>query len=253
MQRSDFSPASVHDDNLTTFMPNLEHPFITLFCGNCHHRLVVPVYCKNRFCPVCSKRRVKIVRHRISSLLDRLQLKGRERLVMVTLTIRSMKDPSDMMDHLVAAFRRLRNRVIWKRRVRGGFYVIEITRNDNMYHLHIHSICAADYIPWRKLSQQWESVSGSPGIHIKQTTKSKAIHYLTKYLTKPSSDIPIDKLNAALKDRRLFQCFGTFQKLLKPYAPPQYQCPCCHAADWFSCAELGSYNYSKRGRPPPPN
>ena len=50
---------------------------------------------------------------------------------------------------------------------------------------HIHVALRAPYIPWPWLTEQWEAVSGSPGIHIKAIYEAgNAAKYLAKYIGK---------------------------------------------------------------------
>jgi hypothetical protein len=245
MERSDLSPKHQTDARTSCFMKSMNHPYITLFCSGCGHKLVVPVYCKNRFCPVCSRRRIKIVRHRIKALLDRVPAIPGRRIGMLTLTMKSMTDPRKMSDEIVAAFRRLRQSKFFINRVSGGVYVLEVKQNSQGWHVHIHAIIQADYIPRSWLVKRWKKITGSWNVDIRLKDKGAALSYVTKYITVVEKGTDQKAAAAALRDKRLFQCFGTFHGYLKPYAPPKFRCPDCDKTDWFTDAELGSFRHSR--------
>jgi hypothetical protein len=245
MCSSTHSPEATTPPNRTCFMKTMEHPYLTLYCAGCGHQLVVPVYCKNRFCPVCSKRRTKIVRHRMKALFGQIRLTDRYRLSMLTLTMRSMKDPTSMADQIVHCFRRLRQRKVFSRACRGGVYVLEVKQNDQGWHIHIHAVIVADFIPWKWLRRTWQQISGAPGIHIETIPKDRALLYITKYISTVEKGTDAGQAATALRDKRLFQCFGEFHDMLKPYNPPRFPCPRCSSNLWSTFRELGSYDHAR--------
>jgi hypothetical protein len=54
-------------------------------------------------------------------------------------------------------------RQLWVRlgpRVRGGFYAIEPIHKGRGWHVHIHAILDADYLPQAELSRLWHEITG---------------------------------------------------------------------------------------------
>lgn len=152
----------------------------------------------------------------------------------LTLTIRNMQDLPQMLKHLVGAFRRLRQRKLWKSNVEGGAFVLEVTGAPGNWHAHIHAVLYCRWIGWESLRDSWRSVSGSPGVYIQRIPRLEVVRYLTKYITKPASESAEEgaALNA-LKGYRLFQPFGCWLKVLREYIPEPFLCPNCKARDWI--------------------
>ncbi len=46
------------------------HEFREVTCTHCGHTITVPVYCGNRFCPICSVPRLSRVRRRLNWIVD---------------------------------------------------------------------------------------------------------------------------------------------------------------------------------------
>lgn len=210
------------------------HQFTTLCCGHCGHSLSVPVYCGDRFCPVCSRARRARVRSRLEFLIANVKFKPGENLSHFTLTIKNAADLQEGMRLLVASFRKLRARQFWKRHVTGGAFVLEVTRAENDWHCHIHCIAAAKFLSQRVLSTVWFKCSGANYCYVKRIPKSHAVRYLTKYLSK--SEVPEDlqpQVSQELRHYRLFQPFGSWLALNSKWQKPHYNCPDCGQRSWF--------------------
>lgn len=105
----------------------------------------------------------------------------------LTLTLRQTDEPLAFSVHRIKeAFRRMRSNRAWKVLVRGGFWVIEIKRNEqaSLWNVHIHAIIDAAYVPQDWLSTTWQRYTGDSYIvDIRRATPSKT-RYMTKYVTK---------------------------------------------------------------------
>jgi len=206
------------------------HAYITLYCSCCGHQYRIPKPCQDRFCPTCSYVRTGKIRRRIRYLVEKqYQVPGQD-VRFLTLTIANQTNLDHMVRSLQRSFRRLRQRSFWKRKVTGGAFVIEITRPNNSWHAHVHAIIAGDFIPFKKLLEQWIQVSTGRGVYIKKIPKAAIIGYLTKYITKPDSSLSdYDKYSVSdsLKGTRLFQPFGTWHGWNRDFKTEKPACKVC--------------------------
>jgi len=211
-----------------------DHDFTTIVCLHCGKEIVVPVYCGNRFCPICSKPRLARVRRRIEFLIKNTEKENGRSFKHLTLTLRSQPDLPGMLKYLTRSFRKMRNTKLWKRFVSGGAFVIEVTHSDAGYHAHIHSIIYADYIEFNELLRMWVKCSGSRGVYIKRIPEHQIVRYLTKYISKPTDDQAIeDAVHRSLQGFRLFQPFGTWYNLSKKFIDVRPGCPDCGGSSFL--------------------
>jgi len=205
------------------------HEYIEIVCTNCGYEFSVPVYCGNRLCSVCSFPRRKRISNRIKFCVDNSDPGPDYRFKFLTLTIRNEKNLPGMIKKLVSGFRRLRNRIDWKRKFWGGGFVIEVTGGPGNWHAHLHIIGYFQFINWHKLLKAWKHITGSTGVWIENASAKTAISYVTKYLSKqdkldPEISVVIGK---SLKHLRLFQPLGNWNALSKDYSDPPSTCPHC--------------------------
>ena len=210
------------------------HGFRTLYCGKCGHMIAVRIDCGHRFCPLCSRRRARRVRNRLQALLQKNKKVPKAGVKLLTLSKANCKDlPSGIKD-LVASFRRLRQRALWKHYVLGGAFVIEIKGRPGNWHPHIHAIIYSYYIPWARLRAAWRQCSGGTAVWISSVSNDRAVGYVTKYITK--CDMPpalLDGVSSALRLFRLFTRFGCWHNIVLPAL--KFDCPCqqCNTTDWM--------------------
>jgi hypothetical protein len=210
------------------------HRYRRICCSHCGHEITVPIYCGDRFCPICGRPRLARVRRRLEFLTRNTPKEPGYGLKFLTLTIPSEPDLQGMLEHLVKSFRKLRQRSGWKRRVLGGAFVIECGRSVSGWHCHIHAIIYAKYITFERLLRMWISCSKGRGVYIKQINGLEIVNYLTKYLSKPvSPDVYSPEISTTLKHYRLFQPFGIWMKLLKDYIDLKPGCPVCGGHTYF--------------------
>ena len=215
-------------------IPESSHQWRTIVCSSCQYTFKVPLYCLNRFCPVCTGSRRRRIRSKLTSLASQVKPSPGYSLKHLTLTIPNSADPFSTCRSLVCSFRRLRQRSFWGSKVRGGAYVIEVTGKPGSWHVHLHSIVESKYLPFPVLLKYWRRVSPGRGVYIKAAPPHAITHYLTKYLTK--SDLPVEHqkiLAKAMRGLRLFQCFGTWHDLIITQAKVDYCCPSCGDVCWF--------------------
>jgi len=211
------------------------HGYRYFYCTGCGYRIVAPIYCGHRFCPVCSRKRAADIRRRLNALCAAYPDRGGLRLKMLTLTVRTMADPAAQARHLVASFRRLRRTVFWRDSVTGGAFVLEATQGSAGFHIHLHALVYSHFLPFSQVKSLWQKVSGSPGVYITTIPGAAAAAYLTKYLSKSVDDYQsLTALSDALRQFRLFQPFGEFHGKLPGKRTQKCVCPHCGGSIWIA-------------------
>lgn len=187
----------------------------------CVERGRVPVLspgrCRDRLCPTCARQRGHVARERIRSLV----LKA-DSVRLITLTQPAASDDlGPAIDRLLAAFAKLRRHAAWKHHVRGGLFVVEVTRgaNGQHWHAHLHVIAEGSYMPQKVLADAWSVAIGTPAIVDIRATHSRigAANYVTKYITKGAdcqtwSDHELCGYAMGIHRRRLYGTFGKWHK-----------------------------------------
>jgi len=205
-----------------------------MLCARCGSSIRFPVYCGDRFCPTCTLSRRIRTRQRINWILAQIRLPPHYSFKHITLTIPNQPDPHAAVSILIASFRKLRSREAWRRHVKGGIFVIEITGEPGRWHAHVHAIVEATYFPVWVLSQHWQRASPGRVVWITRVSKNRIVNYLTKYVSK-SSVIPQHRndVAAALRGTRLFQPFGSWHGISRKYEYTPRPCHNCGASDWI--------------------
>lgn len=206
-------------------------------CKACHANWYVIDKCRLRVCPICSKQ-VFIERARYIKACCRHAKHPK----LITLTQPAVKDePRDAIRNIQRWFAQLRKHPCWSS-VKGGAYTIEVIPKEGYWHIHMHVLVDADYIPYQKLWSAWKTITGNPvpQTDIRAADNDKAIEYIAKYTAKSvNSYISGPEIVAwynAVHGFRLFVTFGTFynakvEDLDPSYHPfiPEHVCPHCKA------------------------
>jgi len=140
--------------------------------------------CRSRWCRPCAAERAARVRKRL------VEIASGRRLKLMTLTLRSLREPlPTLLDRLYACARQLRRLRVWTDNVRAAAQICEIKRSDRLprWHVHLHLLVDASYIPQAALSTAWLACTGdSPIVDIRTVRNSEdAARYVAKYVTKP--------------------------------------------------------------------
>lgn len=210
------------------------HDFRSLSCGNCGHQISVPIYCGDRFCPVCSVARNSRVRSRLNFIVKQVENGAGYGFSHLTLTIQNTHDLAAGMRKLVSSFRKLRAKKWWKRHVDGGAFVLETTNKGNGWHVHIHAVIHSKFMSPKELSTLWWKCSGANYCDIRRKPKGVTAFYLCKYLSK--NEVPEDlqpEASTALQNFRLYQPFGLWLNIAKRWRKPVYCCPHCKQHSWW--------------------
>lgn len=226
-----------HMDDLLDVYPfrSQDHEWIEVTCGHCQHSFKVPIKCRNRFCPTCSRGRQSRVRRRISNLINSVPKLEYRTFKLLTLTIPNSQTCEEGYKNLTKAFRRLRQRLWWKSKVTGGCYVVEVTKGQNGYHVHMHVICQALMLPIDEFRREWIHVSGAHIVDVRAMWNIDAANYLTKYLTKVKGDSRfVLEIGIGLKGKRLYQPFGSWHALDLSIPKIKYACPKCQSDAWIT-------------------
>ena len=126
-------------------------------CEECGGETVFgPHRCKLRYCPVCGVGLARDLEKRVTKIVARMRSPR-----FLTLTVPSGPDLKERLDFLRKAFQRLRRSKVWKRYVRGGVAVLEITGGRRRgWHPHVHVIVDGKFIPKPELVVAWQKATG---------------------------------------------------------------------------------------------
>lgn len=170
--------------------------------------------CHSRLCPFCGKGRAVEVADAVHAIVESM-----EHPKHVTLTYRSRTDSlSQQIRDMRTALSHLRRHPEWKRRVKGGVYTIEITRNaeTGLWHPHLHLLIDSTYFPQPLLVRLWSDVmEGGENVWIRQVLSTQnAAWEISKYIGKPPPaelwpmSATVDYADAVHRTRML-QTFGS--------------------------------------------
>lgn len=211
------------------------HEFRQVICMKCGGVHIFPVSCGNRFCDVCSPGRRHTVRKKIDYVVSKVERKRGYMFKFLTFTIPNRSDLDVMIKDLIRSFRRLRQRALWRNKVLGGVYVVEITGRPGNWHAHIHVVIYALFMKWKLFHRLWMKVSLGRGFYILNLNPTDAGRYITKYLTK-RPEIPSQvyrEIATAIKGYRLFHPFGDWHGKTKGFVKDPFLCKKCGGDEWF--------------------
>ena len=176
-----------------------------------------PSLCRQRVCPICSHYRSYKLRQHLQSHYDRMRNPK-----LLTLTLAKSTLPLDqLVSKLLKHFARLRRRAVWLASVRSGCWVLEWTysQTDNTYHVHLHVLIDARYIPQTWISSTWKTLTGDSYIVDIRTANHNAPRYLAKYMAKQGQALPpVGRLPGWLKQTKSRRGYGSFGQ--KPLPDP---------------------------------
>lgn len=212
-------------------------------------------FCKVRLCPMCAWRRSKKIYGQVSKVMDQALEDKEYRFLFLTLTCKNVEgeELSKTIDNLFHAFKKMGERKVFKKAVKGWFRALEVThnldetsQNYDTYHPHFHIILMVNksyfkkpeiYITQKQWTSLWKSclnVDYTPIVNIKafkantpkETKKSisEAAKYTVKdndYIVKDKNEIINEKLtdssvwilDTALAGRRLTAFGGELRKI----------------------------------------
>ncbi len=192
--------------------------------------------CRDRFCLPCSIDRSRCLATNVLKTL------GRRPARFVTLTLRQTNAHlRDVLDKLYACFCKLRTRVFWKNRVKGGCAFVEIKYSaaNDAWNVHLHAIVHGRFIPKRDLSWEWRKLTGDSYIVDVRLIEDEARigRYVVKYVSKAFNDTflnrseYLDTVIIVMAGRRMCLTFGDWRGIKLTESPNEH--------DWIS---LGSFH-----------
>lgn len=182
-----------------------------MLCQSCQGHWYTTTRCRKRVCPVCSYNVAQERRKFLHHLCRRLSHPK-----LITLTMPSWRgNPRDGISHLRESVAKLR-RTKFFRGVKGGAYSIEVIPHEEYWHIHIHLICDAPFLPYQHLFSTWRKILNLSHVQvdIRSASSKAAQFYIAKYASKPGhggvSPSMIVDYHLAIKGLRLFGTFGTW-------------------------------------------
>jgi len=219
-----------------------EHGKYVLLCLSCGCRHPTIKTCSNRFCDYCRGGKARTQSQRMNWVLERAQVKGWDTWYLLTLTVPGTEDIKAQYRTLLDSFRRLRNRKLWKRYIRGGVYNLEVKRGRaGDWHVHIHCIYWGRSISYAQLRHMWKSSchemqwQGQQGTNLKKIVQPVgALRYVLGYIGKNDMSM-VDQVTAArgLRSCQLWGTFGVARGLLKGFEREKAKCSECGSSIFF--------------------
>ena len=210
-------------------------------CRNCGDWQSLDYHCNIKFCPLCNWR---IARQRAEMLRIWTTCIGQPKHVV--LTRRNTKQISkERIRQNQKDYAKLRRKKLMEK-VLGGCVSTEITNEGRGWHLHLHILCDARFIPADRLAIEWGKLVGQEFAIVKviDCREKSYLGEVTKYAVKPAElvswDVPdIIAFINAIKGVRLFATYGTLFKLSKEIKreiaankPEATPCP-CGCSEWI--------------------
>lgn len=218
-------------------------------CRECGKAWYVIQRCRLRVCPLCSYRESLKRSHFLLEITKRMKFPK-----LITLTTGLCRgNPKSGIERLRGYFNTLRKHKLFKT-VKGGAYQIELKWKPEGWHIHIHVICDAPYIPYQLLWKAWGNIIGIsiPQTDIRAAKSEQQRIYTTKYAAKAAdffqNEMVVVDWYEATKGVRLFATFGTFYNAkledLDPdgkFNKPIAVCPHCKSEGTIFLARDGPY------------
>lgn len=207
-------------------------------CRGCSRINKFPNRCDNKHCPECQPRLAHDREKAVEFWVDRV---GQPKLV--TLTAKNSRDLTrGHVNEFMKWFGNLRRRKFASNWL-GGFWSIEVTKEANDWHLHLHALVNARWIDQAELSNVWREITNGLGyiVDVRDARHDDYRRKVKKYAVKGSqlaawSPTEIATFIDAFDGKR---CFGVFGSLYKQRAEfgvwwkqirkskPVCECGCC--------------------------
>jgi len=216
-------------------------------CTHCGKSWWVLTRCRQRVCPLCSYRTSQARGDYLLAMTKHMQHPK-----LLTLTMPLWRgDPGEGIDALRAHIRTIRKTKVFKPVV-GGAYQIELKRKEGGWHIHVHMLLDAPFMPYKQIFATWRQILGhkAPQVDIRSAPTEEARKYVCKYPSKSASfDTNPDDIVAwyeATKGKRLFATFGAWynakiEELDPTQERPQPEFPCRF------CGHVGGIFYARDG------
>jgi len=221
---------------------NCGHRFAQYECKDCKQKIVYPLGCKHRLCPVCGSKRAMSYRCKLIELVS----DPKRDFLFVTLTVKNVNTLTvEYLKWLRGCLIKLRHRQIFKS-VTGGVYAFDFTFNkiEGTWHAHIHILMTSGYIDQGELSKVWCAITQGSYVVWIEKADDKALNELVKYSAKLADFIGfperLDEFLVATRGLRALQTFGDLYNVKLSDKEVQWipPCPVCGGPDWeFVCVK----------------
>jgi hypothetical protein len=181
--------------------------------------------CKLRWCPLCIKTKTFVMQGTVGGWVKSIRNPK-----FMTFTLKhSEADLSFQINSLYDAFRTLRRRPWWRKKVRGGIWFFQIKRSDNdgLWHPHLHCLVDSNYIDKYELGAKWQEIThSSKVVDVKAVRNPKKVaQYVARYAAAPCRLVDLSEEDSieivdALHGRKICGTWGTGSKIkLTPQKP----------------------------------
>ena len=170
--------------------------------------------CRDRWCPMCAAEKASFANKQTLAYLQ-----GLRKPRFLTLTLKhSELDLAEQLQFLQECFRKLRSRVYWKAKIKGGIWFLQVHRSesDGLWHPHLHIVIDGYYVEQAVLSDLWKLVTyGSLVLDIRRIHDAESTaQYVSRYASRPArlEHMPLaDRVEMieSLHGKRLCGTFGT--------------------------------------------
>ncbi len=228
-----FKRADLHD--VASDLYDCQETELLVGCHSCGGSWWLVNKCRKRVCPLCA---YEVAQERAHFVLCMTKQMQHPKMLSLTQPL-CVGDPRDGIKYLRAAFGKLRKHPVFKC-VIGGAYQIELKQKDGGWHIHMHIIMDAPFMPYQKLFTAWKDIIGEkcPQIDIRAASSAEARTYACKYATKSidygENGAGIVAWYYATKGTRLFGTFGKWYNAKIEELDeanngwePKALCPCC--------------------------
>lgn len=189
------------------------HAVRTRLCPSCGWTETYPLSCGDRLCPICSRRGYA---RSLNAVMNALQAKGIRIAYpkFMTLTIIAGDDLAQQYRDVRGAWNHLRRQTWFKKACAGGFFVPETTLGPSGWHVHLHILMEAHYLPREKIQAEWLKLTGAWNVDIRALyggTK-KAVMYVLKYMLSPPvlDGVSAGEFRNVMHGKRMLTGFGKF-------------------------------------------
>lgn len=180
-------------------------------------------FCKDRFCPECSKRKSRLMYHNLKKVLENSYENYNQSFIHLVLALRNCKkeELKKSLDQLLGGFHKLFRRKKFKDSINGWYRNLEVTYNekDDTLHPHLHIILSVDndyfkrksgkYLTQEYIKSEFKSacnIDYEPTAFIKKVyskNQKDVLHHIvaeaSKYVTKVSDILDLENENLKLE------------------------------------------------------
>lgn len=189
---------------------------------------------------ICSMGRLLKIRRSLIAHVTKHKNPRYPHLAFITATIRNVSDLKAGIDTLYRHWTKWRNHREIRPLILGGAWALEITYNPKTktWHPHIHCLLRHSFWDIDRLATLWGEIVGPDGhasglqwdrVEEEKDAIARAIHYVTRYITKSSFPLSAsDVVNRAVRGRKMCNCWGLW-RIRASATIQKLPCPVCGA------------------------